>query len=260
MSATNDSGPAALRDRLNSDGSLGTWVSLPSAEVAEIFAHCGFDWLLLDLQHGLSDRSSILNMIRALDAAGVPAIVRAPQNNSELLGWALDAGAAGVMAPLVGTPEQLRTVVSLCTYAPSGTRSWGPIRATMRGRGFPDDKDRPVVSMMLETREGVDNLESILEVDGLDMVFVGQSDLALDYGLKPGDGIRDPAHVARLQRIAKLCKDRGISCAVNCHGAQQLGLLRGFGYRHVTLLGDATIIRTAALELVASVRAVAGKA
>lgn len=243
-------GGSELRSLLKSRPTAGSIVGLSCAEVAEILAYAGFDWLFVDTQHGLNDRESILRTVRTLEAAGVPSVVRAPSLRSEMIGWALDVGSNGVMAPLVNTAADARVMVDLCTYPPRGSRSWGPMRAAMRGLPFPSDEDRPLLSAMIETREGVEAIDAIVDVEGLDLIFVGQSDLALSYGLRQGEGISHPEHRARLERIAGACARAGLQCAINCHSAAHATVLREMGFRHLAMQSDLAMLRGAALQMV----------
>ena len=245
----------ALRHILDQDETYHAMCVLPSAEVAEIMARAGFDWLLLDMQHALVDRQTMVNMLRALEISRVPAMVRAPWNRPELVGWVLDAGAAGVVAPMINSGEEARELVKACRYAPAGSRSWGALRTMLARPEYSATMgDRVVVAAMIETAAAVENLDEILDTEGLDMIVVGQSDLAVSYGLHPAKGRKDPGHVERLQRIGKGCRDRCLHATVNCGSREEANALRRMGYRDFVIDNDFGLLRRAAAAALSEYR------
>lgn len=247
----------ALRKILLEDtgGSLHALCLMPSPEVSEIMAHAGFDWLLLDMQHALVDRQTLVNMIRALDAARVPALVRAPWNRPELVGWVLDAGAAGVVAPMVNSPEEARQLVRACRYAPEGNRSWGALRAMTSRPGYTADVGNKVlVGAMIETIEAVSSIDAILDDGRPDLILVGQSDLAISSGLHPSDARSNDAHIDRVRQIADACVRRNVPIVINCDSPEEANRLRVFGCKHFSVGTDFNLLRRAAKTVLESYR------
>lgn len=240
-----------LRDIFAASGPvIGSICSLPSAHSAEIMARSGFDWLFLDLQHGMIGRETLVQMLRAVDTVQLPAMVRVPWNRPEAVGWVLDAGAQGVVAPMVNTAEQATALVAACRYAPLGIRSWGPARPSLTQPDYDPHtaNTRVVVCPMIETQEAIGNLEAILGVEGVDVILVGQSDLSIAFGLHPQQGRSDAGHIARLASIASMCRKHNIPAIINCSGATDARDLLDLGFRNFLVDTDAAILRRYARE------------
>lgn len=168
--------------------SIGAWLSMPDLYSAEILAHLGFDWVCFDLQHGLMDYSHLTHLLPAVAHARVTPLVRVAANQPDQIGKALDAGAQGVIVPLVNTAEDARKAVAACRYPPAGARSCGPIRAAMHeGLSYLQTANEQVACVvMIETEEGLRNVEMIAATEGVDALFVGPMDLCYGLGLTPG--------------------------------------------------------------------------
>ena len=167
---------------------LGAWLSLRDPFVAEAAATSGFDYVCIDMQHGLADYEQTVAMLtRSARTPTVP-IVRVPWNEQGIIGRVLDAGAMGVIIPMVNSPEEAKRAVDACRYAPVGTRSFGPLSAGMRygGAYFGAANESVACIPMIETRGAVETLDDILAVPGIDAVYVGPADLSVTYGLPPG--------------------------------------------------------------------------
>ena len=166
---------------------LGTLLTLPSPEIAELMAGAGFDWLFVDLEHGLLDITVAQRMIQA--AAPCPCVVRVPSFNAIDIARALDTGAAGVIVPHVNTGEEARAIVQAARYPPTGNRSIGVARAQGYGRTLADaiasGNDRVAVIAQVEHIDGVTRIDEIVSVPGVDAVFIGPFDLSASLG-KPG--------------------------------------------------------------------------
>lgn len=170
------------------EGVINGWLSMPCGFAAEIMAHQGWDSLTIDMQHGLIDYSELVSMLTAISTTQTVPLVRVPSLESGLIMKVLDAGAYGVIAPLINTAEDARALVDSCRYPPLGVRSYGPHRAMLyAGADYASHaNDEILVLGMIETREGVANLDEILAVDGLDGIYIGPADLALSHGKTPG--------------------------------------------------------------------------
>lgn len=195
---------------------LGAWCMIPNALTAEALAHGGFDWVLIDMQHGCMDYQTALDMIRAIDLTSAIPIVRVPWNDPGIIGRVLDAGALGVVIPMIQTVEDARRAVEACLYPPAGRRSFGPVRVGMRdGPGyFAEANSRIAVIPMIETLEALAAVEDIAAVPGVDALFVGPFDLSVALGLPPGDNDGKPAFDAAIRKIANAAKGAGVATAV----------------------------------------------
>ena len=167
---------------------LGGWCHMPGGFAAEVMAAAGFDWILVDRQHGLIGESELFDMLRALTISGTPTFVRVSQADHGEIGRALDGGAHGVVVPQIGSVEEAQLVARACRYAPAGARSIGPTRAKLYDRADPRAADASVLCLpMIESRAGLDAVEAIAAVEGVDGLFVGPADLALDLGVEGGE-------------------------------------------------------------------------
>lgn len=245
-------------DRFWSDGGVlyGGWCSIPSPFVAEVMGRAGFDWVCIDMQHGLVAPADVVGMLQALDVTGTPPIVRVPWNDPAAIMRALDAGAHGVIVPMVNDVEAARAAVAACRYAPEGIRSWGPVRAALRsGATEPSEANRQVLCMvMIETVEAVENLDAILDVEGVEGVFVGPSDLAVSLGDDP----RNPPtarHEEAVDAIVARCKERDVLAGIFCLDVERAERYGAKGYRLINLQSDARMLRDRATSMLADVRA-----
>src|SRR3954453_9768605 len=170
---------------------VNAWLAIPSGFSAEVIAQCGFDSVTVDMQHGVQDSQSMVQCFQAMYAHPVTPMVRVPWNEPGIVGKVLDAGAYGVICPMINTREDAEKFISYCKYPPKGARSNGPIRAGIYGvvgpgGGYQATANDDILCMpMIETQEAIDNLEAILDVPGIDAVYVGPSDLAFSLGMVP---------------------------------------------------------------------------
>jgi 4-hydroxy-2-oxoheptanedioate aldolase len=234
---------------------LGGWLTIPGAFAAEVMGSAGFDWYCIDLQHGMITQADLVEMLQGLDVCGSLTLVRVPWNHPPDIMWALDAGAAGVIVPMVNDAEQARAAVSACRFAPAGTRSWGPTRAALHTRpGSPAELDASVrCIVMVETAEAVERLDDILAVPGVGGVFVGPSDLAVSMGLDPRD-VDDAAHTAAIEHVLQRCLAHAVLPGIFCGTARTAIRYRDLGYRLLALCSDIRLVRDAASQALASVR------
>jgi 4-hydroxy-2-oxoheptanedioate aldolase len=238
------------------DVNLGGWCVLGSPLAAELIARVGFDWVCVDTQHGVTGHEQMVAMLTALSVTDTPAFVRVAGNEGHLIGRALDAGAQGVIVPMVNSAEEARRAVSACRYAPEGLRSWGPIRASLGVVGYdPEVGNRRVIcAVMVETAAGVEAIESIVEVPGVDAVYVGPNDLTVSYGKPPSSGLDDPESKAAIARIARACSSRGVVAGIHCPDVETALAWRGLGYRMFTVATDGLFVRQGAANFFNSFR------
>lgn len=183
--------------------SLGTWITLGHAGIAEIFARAGFEWLVVDLEHSTISIEQAGELIRTIDLAGAAPLVRLTSNDVNQIKRVMDAGAHGIVVPNVNTPQEAKDAVAATRYAPSGHRGVGLARAQRYGPGFGDylewQKDGPVVIVQIEHISALDHLEDIFAVPGVDGFIIGPYDLSCSMGM-PGEFER-PEFIAAMQRI-----------------------------------------------------------
>ena len=216
---------------------LGAWCVMPGAMGPEVLARQGFDWIMIDMQHGCIEYGDALAMIRAVDQTPATPIVRVPWNEPSVIGRVLDAGALGVLVPMIQTAEDARKAVEAALYPPLGRRSFGPVRAGLRDGPtyFTGANERIAVVVMIETREALEAVEEIASVPGVDALFVGPFDLWLALGLAAGDNDGKPVFDEAIQRIATAAKRAAIATAVLANpGVAPLRMRQGFQMISVT--------------------------
>ncbi|UYN94226.1 MAG: 2,4-dihydroxyhept-2-ene-1,7-dioic acid aldolase [Enhydrobacter sp.] len=197
------------------------WISIPNGFAAEVMARQGFDALCVDLQHGLSEMSDVAPLLQAISQTDTVPVVRVAWNEPAAIMKALDLGAYGIIVPLVNTAEEAARAVAACRYPPVGMRSSGPVRAVHYGGAdyVARANDEIVVMAMIETREGLANLDAICATPGLDAVYIGPADLSFALGLEPRGDNPDPLHLATCDRILVTAHKAGIKCVMHCAGA-----------------------------------------
>lgn len=226
------------------------WISSGSPFVAEILALQGYDSVTVDMQHGMGDFGDTLLMFQAIRSGGGTPMVRVPTLEASIISRVLDAGAMGVICPLVDTAEEARQLVSYVRYPPLGVRSSGPTRANLI---YPDytgtfANKEPVIFAMVETQTGMDNLEEIVRTPGLDGVYVGPSDLSLGLSngrLPAGFDRQEPEMIAAIHKIIEAAHKAGIKACVHCGSSEYAARAAGWGADLVTLLNDVRMLAAA---------------
>lgn len=201
-----------IRERLeNGEVSIGSWLNMASPMAAELMISAGYDWLAVDAEHGPVDLSLITDMFRAIESRGGTPIVRVWDDQPQTIGRVLDAGAMGVVVPHVSTVDQAQSIADSCRYPPLGRRSMGGGRARMTDEDYPNwANDEVVVIPQIEDREGIENAEAIVSLEGIDIGFLGPSDLALDMNVEPGSEEHEAALQSFLDACRKVNKPAGI--------------------------------------------------
>jgi 4-hydroxy-2-oxoheptanedioate aldolase len=227
------------------------WVTLGSPVSTELMGKAGYDALVFDLQHGGVGWEHLLTSFQLLDVSRTPGFVRTPWNNPDQLMRAADLGAQGVIVPMVSTAAQARQAAEALRYPPNGVRSFGPVRSAYLEPGA--TAAEPVCMVMIETAEGLENLEEIAATPGVGGLFVGPVDLALSLGVGPGF---DPPPVVldACDRVIEACARHDIIPGCAGMGPANVELMLEKGMRFVTLGGDAGHVRRAAAEDVAQAR------
>jgi 4-hydroxy-2-oxoheptanedioate aldolase len=233
--------PGSLKDRVE-DGAtaLGAWISLREPLLAEAAGLAGYDYVVIDMQHGLSDYGEVVPMLQAICRTPTVPLVRVPWNEAGIIGRVLDAGALGVIIPMINSVDDARRAVEACRYAPDGARSIGPlVTRTRYGTDFPGMANEVVACIpMIETRQAVDDVDAILAVPGVDAAYIGPADLSLSLGLAPAvDNPGEPFDGA-LARVADACRRHGVIPGIHAN-ASLAGKRHAAGFRMITVGFDA---------------------
>lgn len=227
---------------------FGMWAALPSPFAAELMASPNVGYICVDQQHGLIDYAQALPMFTAIEARGTVALTRVPANQAWMIGKSLDAGAQGVVVPMVSTREEALNAVAACRYPPHGNRSFGPIRAAVVSEKRDADSlgNSVVCFVMVETREGLANIDAIASTPGLDGIYVGPADLALGLGLPPDLDKTEPEHIAAVQSILDACRRHGIVAGIQCASGQAGRRYAELGFGLITVGKDTSLLQAAA--------------
>lgn len=236
---------------------LGTMCNAASPLIAEWLGHCGYDFVVVDLQHGENNLDSVQVMLQALSTTATTPIVRVPANVPMYIQRVLDLGAYGVIVPLVNTRADAQAVVASVRYAPRGTRSWGPVRGTLYGGAdyFSGSSEELLTLVMIESAEGLANAQAILAVDGVDGCFVGPADLNVSLGHSP-DAV--PALAADTEAgiatIVATAQAAGKIAGVHAFSLDDAQRRIAQGFRFMTVMAETRMIRAGAMEVLNALR------
>jgi 2-keto-3-deoxy-L-rhamnonate aldolase RhmA len=190
---------------------FGAWMQIGHPAPAEIFGRLGYDWICVDLEHGVFDLDSMAGVFRAIDCSGAVPVARLPFADTIWIKRSLDAGARGLIVPMVNNAETARHAVRQAKYPPLGDRGFGYSRANLHGIDFAsyvhDANDEIAVVMQVEHRDAIDAIDAILEVEGVDAAYIGPLDLSGSYG-KTGQ-LDCPEMVDALERFRRACRKHG---------------------------------------------------
>jgi len=234
---------------------LNGWLSIGNTLTAEIMAAQGYDSLTIDMQHGALDYSALLPMLQAIRASSVTPLVRVPWREAGSIMKALDAGAQGIICPMVNSAADAAEFVSYVRYPPHGQRSFGPTRAAFAYGSYDLSANDEILALaMIETAQGVANLDEIAATPGLDGIYIGPADLALGTQqgrLAPGFDREEPEMIALIQRILAACKTHGIAACLHCGTPDYAARAIGWGFDLTTVGGDTRLLAAAAGQSVA---------
>jgi 2-keto-3-deoxy-L-rhamnonate aldolase RhmA len=248
--------PVSFRKRLmTGDTMIGALMQMPLPEVAEIYQRAGYDWLFLDVEHSPMDVRAVIDILMAVDR-DIPVVVRVPWNDEAWIKRILDTGATGVVLPLINTAKDAAFAVSRCRYPPVGERSVGISRAHGYGQSMAEylasANDDIAVIIQIEHIEAVRNIEAILDVEGIDGVFVGPFDLSGSMG-KPGQ-IDDEDVRAAISLVVGECEKRGIARCIYAHTPEHARKYIAEGYQVIGLATDYIVMARAVGEALKAVR------
>jgi 4-hydroxy-2-oxoheptanedioate aldolase len=235
--------------------SVGTWLTLCSPIAAETMALVGWDWLVVDVEHSQVGFETMSNCFRATQLGGAVPMARVPWNDTVWIQRTLDAGALGLVIPMVNTPEDARAAVVNTRYATKGQRSWGGSRvAPYVGGDYRDWADENLtVIVMIETIGAVERADAILAVDGVVGCLVGPNDLALSMGLDMTDVGPGTAHEEAIMEVLAACRRTGKAAGKHCFDAAETTRRIDEGFQFLPVLGDAAFMQGAARTAFAAI-------
>lgn len=231
------------------------WLGIPSSATAENMAQANWDSLTVDLQHGLVDYQAAVTMFQGITTTATIPLARVPWLEPGIIMKLLDAGAYGIVCPMINSRKECEAFVGACRYAPVGYRSFGPVRAAWyAGADYWQHANETVLTMaMIETKKAVDDIDDILSVPGLDAIYVGPSDLALSIGCPPGAPPKEEV-MEVIKVIAKAAKRHGVYAGIHCSSTKMANEVIGYGYQFITMLSDNALLAAAAKQAVAELR------
>ncbi len=232
---------------------IGTFLSIGSPAVTELAAECGYDWVLIDLEHGCESEAALPNQLRALRGSQTLGIVRVSAPHPDLISRVLDWGADGIMVPHVNTAAEAQHCVDAANYPPKGHRGVSrTVRAYGYGMRLPGDSPtKPIILAQIETLEGVANVDQIAAVEGIDALFIGPADLSFDLKARQSP-IR---YEDCLDTIANAAKTQHKGCGILVrHGDDQAKLL-GMGFTWLAMDSDLSLVREGFRRNLAAARA-----
>ncbi|WP_425419321.1 HpcH/HpaI aldolase family protein [Oricola indica] len=236
------------------------WIAVPSVLNVEAMAKARWDALTVDMQHGTADYADLLSILPVIEKSGAAPIVRVPWLDEAAIMRSLDAGALGIIAPMIETREDAERLVSACRYPPDGARSFGPVRARF---AWGDDyariaKEEVLVFAMIETKAAVANLDAILSVPGLSGIYIGPADLSLSHGFSPGFDREEPEMQTLIADIRKRSATAGLRCCLHCGSPAYAARAAADGMDLVTIGSDARFVEAGAAAAVKGFRDGAG--
>ena len=244
---------------------LGGWLTTADPQIAEYLATCGFDEICIDQQHGLADGALLASLFRSVELHGVVPTTRVPGNDFATIGKALDVGAAAVIVPMVGTPEEAAAAADACHFPPRGHRSVGPLRgAFVRASNRLDALDEAACVVMVETAEGVRNADAIAATPGVDAIYIGPGDLALGLGMSAWSEDWTPAeakvHAEAVERILSACLRHGVAPGIHTGDGETARRYLERGFLMVTVANELGLITIGGRAHLATARGLAAAA
>ncbi len=239
---------------------IGTWLTLPCTISAEAVAHAGFDWVNVDMEHSPTDYGMLANMLMAIGTTNVIPLCRIPNNDAIHIKRILDAGAMGIIVPMVCSPEEAANAVRAAKYPPEGIRSVGGGRWRFWAshgdtRDYTDHaNDEIAVIVQIEHPDAVKRAEEILSVPGVDACFIGPNDLAWSMGLGKGLGVQDPRHAEAIQQVLRAAKKVGTPAGIHCMSVDEVVMRIEQGFQFCACMSDLNMLFAAMTGAVKQIR------
>lgn len=237
---------------------LGGWLQIGHPACAEIHARAGFDWVCVDLEHGAIDLAATADLFRAIDAFACVPVARLPLNDPVWIHRVLDAGARGLIVPMVKTAAEAEAAVREAKYPPRGVRGFGYSRANRHGMDFNayigEANDEIAMIMQIEHKDAIANIDAILQVEGVDGVFIGPLDLSGSMGIT--GQLKHPDMQAALSKYLAACREHGVAAGVHLVQPSKENIREAVqqGYTLIALGLDVTLLADAARTALESAR------
>ncbi len=227
------------------------WIDIGWPVTVEALGRLGYDSYTVDLQHSLIDRSVLVSLLQALSLGSGAPMVRVTQNDPGEIAFVLDAGAYGVICPTIESAAQCRAFVAACEYPPRGARSWGPTRGVMYGGAdyFERYREEILTIALIETAEGVRNLDAIAAVPGLDMIYLGPNDLGVSHGARPSYTPNHPEVDRAMDLVAAAAHKHSIAAGMHTASTAVALAAKAKGYRLLSLGYASKIMGAAATQV-----------
>lgn len=237
---------------------VNAWVTIPSAWTAEVVAHAGFDAMTIDAQHGLaSDHLTIMHMLQAISTTNTVPLVRVAWNDPASHMKMLDMGAYGVICPMINTRAESESFVGACRYIPDGYRSYGPVRASVYGGDdyFEHSTAEVITMSMIETAEGLKNVEDIAKTPTMTGLYIGPWDLSISMR-RPKQGDFDDIELLRaFEKVLNATEKNGLIAGIQCPSAEVAVRMSEMGFRFVTAANDTTLLKQGAVDTISKFHA-----
>jgi len=249
--------PNALKARLDAgDNIYGAWIGSGSPGNAEILGHVGFDFVVVDQEHGAGELADAVAALRAVESSGTPCMVRAPWNDPIWIQYVIDAGAYGVIVPMVNSRAEAEKAAGATKYFPLGYRSNGANRARFyAGSDYFQGANQEVLCfVMIETTQAIENLEEIATTPGVDGFYIGPSDLAITMGLAPKLDHDAPQHIEAVQKIVDTAKKHNLMAGIHTTGPEEVARRYKQGFNLCPLGSDVGFVGAGARAAVAALR------
>jgi 2-dehydro-3-deoxyglucarate aldolase len=245
MNNRNDLIKRIKKKLVNGNITIGTWQQIPNASISEILGHAGYDWVAVDMEHGSINVEQLPNLFRAIELGETLPLARIAEAKPKDCKQALDAGAGGIIAPMIDNADQLKMVRNACCWPPVGNRGVGFSRANLFGKNFESYKEEaqsPLLVAQIEHINAVNNLDEILQVEGLDAIIVGPYDLSASMGITAD--FKNEKFINVMAQIKKLCDKANKSCGEHIVYPEPAMLEKRIseGYRFIAYSIDAVFL------------------
>jgi len=238
------------------------WLSIGNTFTAEIMAAQDYDCVTIDMQHGALDYNAALPMMQAMRASGKTLMARVPWNDPGIIMKTMDAGASGIICPMINNRAEAAAFVESMRYPPLGTRSFGPTRVSLTAADYYKNANAEMLAIaMIETEQGVANLDEIASTPGIDALYIGPADLTLGMmrgALPPGFDREEPEMVEIIKRILASAKASGVRACLHCGTPEYAARAISWGFDLTSVSGDSRLLSSAAADSVSRVRALIG--
>ncbi len=234
------------------------WLHIPNTWTAELMANAGWDCITVDMQHGLHNIETAMQMMQAISTTEAVPLARCNWNEPGEIMRLLDSGAYGIICPMINTKKDCEKFVGACRYPPKGYRSFGPTRQRIyAGADYGEHANKETLAFaMIETEEAVENIDSINSVEALDGVFIGSGDLKLSYTGKATHAVESDAFENAIKTIIKSCIEYGIIPGIWCATIEDAKKRKEQGFKFIALKSDSMMLNDYARNLTGALRAI----